>query len=91
MDVIYLSIERTDVVMVVREHFENKGYSVSTVSGKYMDIPAKKDKDTFFIEAIGQTSRLTDQNIIFALGKTVKRIMAQSAWIHYGIAIPKIT
>jgi hypothetical protein len=78
--------------MSVREHFENKGYGVSTVSGRYgisMDISAKRDKETMIIEAIGESTRPSDQSIIFALGKIVKRMKEQNAWADYGIAIPK--
>ncbi len=87
-----MPISRAEVVMSVSEHFENKAYSVSTTPGKYgvsMDISTKRDKDTFLIEAIGETARPTDQNIIFAIGKIVKRMKEQNAWANYGIAIPK--
>jgi hypothetical protein len=89
---IRLPLDKTEVVMSLREHFENKGYSVSTVSGRYgisIDISAKRDKESLIIEAIGKSTRPSDQNIIFAIGKIVKRMKEQNGWADYGIAIPK--
>ena len=86
-----LLIDRNDVALSVRQHLENKGYEVSHSEGKYgvtIEIFAKKDKDTFLIEAIGESPR-KDGDIVFALGKLLRKMKEQGFWIHYSIAIPR--
>ena len=81
--------DREDVVTSVKEHLQDQGYEVSTAHGKYgitIELTAKRDKDTFFIEAIGESNRKGD--IVFALGKLLKRMKAQGFWIHYAVAMP---
>jgi len=80
------------VVNSVRQHLENQGYTVSHSVGEYgvsVEILAKRDKDTFLIDAIGETSARPGPSIVFALGKLVKRMKEQGFWIHYGVAMPK--
>ncbi len=75
-----LLLTKTDVIASVREQLENKGYTVSYSVGKYglsAEILAKRDKDTFLIEAIEETSSQSGQNIVFAIGKIVKRMKEQ--------------
>ena len=74
----------------VREHLENKGYAVSHSHDEYgvsEEIQAIKDKDMFFIEAIGESSRGND--VVYALGKLVKRMKQQGFWFHYAVAMPR--
>jgi hypothetical protein len=80
-----------DVVSSVREHLENKGYDVSHSRDEYgisEEILAKRDKDMFFIEAIGESSQ-NGSDVIFAIGKLVKRMKEQRFWFHYAIAMPR--
>ncbi len=83
---------KTEVALSVRQHLEREGYKVSFTQERQricVDIYAKKDKDTFFIEAIGESSQPDTHNIIFAIGKLIMRMKEQGFWIHYAIAIPR--
>ncbi len=85
-------LNEAEVTVSVRQHLENKGYSVSHSLGQFgisQEIFATRDKDTFLIEAIGETSESGEENIIFALGKIVKRMKTQDFWVNYGIAMPR--
>lgn len=81
-----------EVVTSVKDHLENKGYTVTTSPGPYglgEELLAVKDKDKFFIEAIGETAHKKGPSIVYAIGKIIKRMNEQGFWVHYGIAIPK--
>jgi len=83
---------KTEVAESVRKHLEAEGYEVSVAPGRHsicIDISARRDKDTFFIEALGEKAQPDNQNVIFALGKLIMRMKEQGFWIHYGIAIPR--
>ncbi len=83
---------KSEVADSVRKHFETEGYQVSLSPGRHricVDMYAKKDKDTFFVEAIGESAQPDNENIIFALGKLVMRMKEQGFWVHYGLAIPR--
>ncbi len=83
---------KSEVVLSVKKHLEAQGYEVTTSPGRHkicVDMYAKRDKDTFLIEAIGESAQSDNESIIFALGKLVMRMKEQGFWIHYGIAIPR--
>jgi hypothetical protein len=89
--VVLLSINRMEVVNSVRKHLENQGYTVSHSLDKYgisVEMLAKRDKDTFLIEAIGEDSG-GGRGIVYALGKLVQRMTELGFWIHYSVAMPK--
>lgn len=70
---------------------ENKGYEVSSSDDPYglsVEVSAKKDRDIFLIEAIGD-GPASGKNIIYALGKLMKRMSQVGFWLHYGVAMPK--
>jgi hypothetical protein len=84
--------DRNDVVLSVTEALRNQGYEVSHSRGKYgvtIELLAKRDKDTFFIEAIGETPSRGGQNLVFAIGKLIMRMKEQGFWFHYGVAMPR--
>ncbi|MCW4029616.1 MAG: hypothetical protein NWE92_08220 [Candidatus Bathyarchaeota archaeon] len=91
----FVALTYVDVVRSVRDYFEFQGYTVSTQlgpSGKSEEITATKDKDSYIIEAVGDsaTAQLaSDGNVVYAVGKIVKRMKEKGFWIHYGIAMPK--
>lgn len=90
-----MALTYVDVVRSVRDYFEFQGYTVSTQigpSGKSEEITATKDRDSYIIEAVGEpnTSPIAgDGDVVFAVGKIVKRMKEKGFWIHYGIAMPK--
>lgn len=74
------------------ENLEGKGYKVTYVQGKNAssaEITATRERDNFIIEAIWETEHPTDKNLIFAIGKLIKRMKQRGFWYHYGIAMPK--
>jgi hypothetical protein len=80
-----------DVVSSVKEHLLNKGYTVTHVADKHgigAEIQATKGKDTFIIEAIGESSN-SDINLVYTFGKLLKRIKKQNFWLHYSVAMPR--
>lgn len=80
-----------DVIQSVREHLERKGYKVTHSTSKYgtsEEMVAKKDQDTFFIEAIGKSSH-NGVDIAFAIGRLVERMKQQGVWFHYAVAMPR--
>ena len=85
-------LAQSDVVESVREHLQRKGYSVSSSVGKNevsVEMTAVRDQDHFVIEAMWESEQPTDKNIIFALGKLVKRMNETGSWYHYALALPK--
>jgi hypothetical protein len=87
-----LSLSQLDVARSVRNHFETEGYTVSTGVGRNqtsVEITATKGKDIYIIEAVGESAMHSDQTVVFAVGKIVKRMQEQGFWLHYGVALPK--
>lgn len=84
-------IDRNDAALSVRQHLENKGYEASHSEDEYgvaIEIIAKRDKEMFIVEAIGESSH-KDGDIVFALCKLLRKMNEQGFWIHYGIAMPR--
>ena len=80
-----------DVIQSVREHLERKGYKVAHSPSKYgasEEIVAQRDKDNFFIEAIGK-SPPNIGDIAYATGRLVERMKQQGVWFHYAVAMPR--
>lgn len=87
----YALLDKHDIVLSVRAYLADRGYAVSYADGMYgitEELVAKKGEDTFFVEAINWSSR-KDADIVFALGKLVKRMSDVGFWFNYGLAMPK--
>ncbi|MCW3998710.1 MAG: hypothetical protein NWE93_00540 [Candidatus Bathyarchaeota archaeon] len=85
-------LAQSDVVQSVTEYLQRKGYEVSAEVGKNsvsVELAAVRDRDHFLIEAIWETGQPSDWDIIFAVGKLVKRMKMQGVWFHYALAMPK--
>lgn len=86
-------MNQTQVIHYVKEYLVKRGYHVSASPDGYgagVDIDAKRDDEEFLIEAVGETrTRRTSQDIIIAIGETIKRMKEKRSKVHYGIAVPK--
>lgn len=85
------SPDKYDVVLSVRDHFARLGYEVSysdDEQGITFELSAKKARDTFIVEVIGESAHKS-RDIVFALGKLVKRMSKRGFWYHYGLAMPR--
>ncbi len=87
-----MTLKEFDITSSIKEHLQNKGYSVSVSENNTLsaEIIAKKGKETFVIEGIWETKRPSTEAITYALGKIVKRMEKRGPWFDYGVAIPKI-
>lgn len=75
----------------MRNFLADNGYDVSYADGIYgitEELTAKKGEDTFTVEAINPTPR-KEADIIFALGKIVKRMDRVGILNDYGLAMPR--
>ncbi len=88
-----LSLE--DVVSCVKGHLERGGYSITGVQENSVgaNITAKKDKENFIIEAVGEekesSNATQEKELLYAIGEIVRRMKKPDIWTLYGIAIPK--
>jgi hypothetical protein len=85
-------MDQIEVARSVREHLEEKGYTVSlsTVKSRAAtELLAIRDKDVFLIETVGETPTADDKNIVLAIGELAKRMKERGFWNHYGIATPR--
>ena len=94
----YSDIERTglvDVVNCVKEHLERAGFNVTTSHQNSIGtaITAKKDIETYIVEAIGEkekdSSPAQEQELLCAIGEIVRRMKKQEIRTVYGIAMPE--
>ncbi len=84
-------LDLDDVVSSVKEHLLNKEYEIShslDKNGISAEIVARRDKDTFIIEAIGETTN-HEVTLVYAFGKLIKRMNAHDFWVHYAVAMPR--
>jgi hypothetical protein len=83
-------LDKHDIVLSVRTFLVDNGYDVSYADGIYgitEELSAKKGEDNFIVEAINPTPR-KDADIVFALGKIIKRMGSVGIQYNYGIAMP---
>lgn len=84
-------LDKHDLVLSVRNFLANNGYDVSYTDGIYditEELSAKKSEEAFIVEAINPSDR-RDADIVFALGKIVKRMKNIGILYDYGIAMPR--
>ena len=69
-----------DVVNCVKEHLERAGFNVTTSHQNSIGtaITAKKDKETYIVEAIGEkgkdSSPAREQELLCAIGEIVQKM-----------------